>query len=196
MTVAERTCASGDAATTSSAMPSALVSTLRTSCMTSASSSPTSSCCIDRGASRTRSWTSIPCLQWSEWTRWCSQTPPPTHATGKPAPKLMVLSVVMWEMAAECVAWFLCYPKEVREDGDIVVEHLERMYKESDKLWRHPVVDDVQVARPGQLVQCSVEGEWSHAYPPAIWFTATNCESIYCQRFRCHCLDNGTLRVN
>ena len=53
-------------------------------------------------------------------------------ATGAPAPELLVylLAVVMWETAVDCVAWFLDYTKKVCEDGNIVVENLERLNKD------------------------------------------------------------------
>ena len=103
---------------------------------------------------------------------------PSDGATGTYTPELMVLSVIMWEITEDSVAWFLCYPREVREDGDVVVEHLERVVKTSDRLWRHPIVEDVQVARPGQFIQCPVEGEWLYADPRSIRYNLRNCEFV------------------
>ena len=67
------------------------------------------------------------------------------------------MRVVCWNVGNEQYVWYLGYIKEKR-DNSFIIDHLTRDIKSSNRLWKYPFVEDVQVAERDQILDINVDG--------------------------------------
>ena len=50
----------------------------------------------------------------------------------------------------------------IDENGDFVVEHLARVSKNSNLMWKHPTPCDIKSVEPEQVFDCVIDEEWDN----------------------------------
>ena len=104
--------------------------------------------------------------------------PSVTTAAPSSGPKMNGLCVVVWAGVGgnSNYTWYLGYAKNETVSG-YEIDHLHRDDANSDRLWKYPVVEDLQVAEKDQVLECDVDGEWDFdARMPK--FTLSNASNI------------------
>ena len=72
--------------------------------------------------------------------------------------KINELCVVCWDENGD-YSWYLGYLKE--QNGRFyTIDHLKREIDYTDKLWKYPIAEDIQVAEQDQILNVKVNGYW------------------------------------
>ena len=69
------------------------------------------------------------------------------------------MCVVVWVDDNGSYSWYLGYIKK-KVDGQLIVDHLARVLKNSDTAWKYPSKEDLQPVYDDQIVNCTISGEW------------------------------------
>ena len=75
--------------------------------------------------------------------------------------------------------WYIGYCTEVKENGTFLVEHVDRVKKNSNLKWKYPVSPDTCVVDAEQVMQCEIVGDWNCANDRNMTFTLMNHEVIH-----------------
>ena len=81
----------------------------------------------------------------------------------KPSTILIVnqLGTVVWQNCDSKYEWFIAtYP--LLANNGYVVDHLHRTVTRVNNKWKYPKTEDIQTAKPEQIVKSDVKGEWNY----------------------------------
>ena len=108
------------------------------------------------------------------------------HAETEMEPNNTILEVnqacvTLW-LTDNGYTWCIDYYTKVFENGEFVVEHLERVKKASNLKWCYPDKEDIQTVEGIQVLICDLVGDWDVLADRNMTFTLHNHAHIN-QRF-------------
>ena len=74
--------------------------------------------------------------------------------------------------------WYIGYCKEVKDNQEFVIEHLDQVSMDSNLKWKYPTSNDICVVEAEQILQCEIDGEWDVVNDRNMTFTLHNHEVI------------------
>ena len=74
--------------------------------------------------------------------------------------------------------WYIGYCKEVKDNQEFVIEHLDQVSMDSNLKWKYPTSNDICVVEAEQILQCEIDGEWEVVNDRNMIFTLHNHEVI------------------
>ena len=87
------------------------------------------------------------------------------------------LCVTMWQDAKGRYSWYIGYIKNESNDK-YTVDHLECSIPGSNKLWKYPEAEDIQVVEKEQILNIVVEGDWNLVDSRNTKFTLNNEKTV------------------
>ena len=88
------------------------------------------------------------------------------------------LCVTLWNGEHEKL-WYLGYCKEVKDNGEFLIEHLDRIDMNSNLKWKYPQYDDICLVEAEQILEIDIQGEWDVVHDRNMTFTLQNHEIIH-----------------
>ena len=91
--------------------------------------------------------------------------------------KINDICVTLW-MEGKGKQWYIGYCKEVNQDGTFMVDHIHRVNKHSNLVWKFPTQPDACNIDAEQVLKCEIVGEWDCSSDRNMSFTLKNHEFI------------------